>query len=120
MKKITLFKKSIILICLISIGAYGQNQSKTYRESFNVDDDAVLEINTSHADIEFETWDKNEVVIEATIELEDISDEEADRYFERNPVEIMGNSQKIEISTGRGSFILKCPKLVRLLLKCLS
>lgn len=103
MKKIILFKKSIVLLCLISIGAYGQNQSKTFRESFNVDEDAVLEINTSHADIEFETWDKNEVVIEATIELEDISDEEADRYFERNPVKIMGNSQKIEISTGRGN-----------------
>lgn len=103
MNRTTLFKKTILFICLISIGAYGQNQSKTYKETFNVGDDAILEINTSHADIEFETWDKNEVVIEATVELTDISDKEAARYFEKNPVKIMGNSQKIEVSTGGGN-----------------
>lgn len=103
MNKTTLFKKTLFFICLISMGAYGQNQSKTYKETFNVGDDAVLEINTSHADIEFETWNKNEVVIEATVELIDVSDDEAARYFEKNPVKIMGNSQNIEVSTGAGN-----------------
>lgn len=102
MNRITLFKKTVVL-CLISIGVYGQNQSKIFKETFNVGNDAVLEINTSHADIEFETWDKNEVVIEATIELSEISDEDAERYFDRNRVKIMGNSEKIEVSTGGGS-----------------
>jgi len=101
MNRTSLFKKTVLL-CLISIGVYGQKQSKTYKEAFNVGDEAVLEINTSHTDIEFETWDKNEVVIEATIELSDISDEDAERYFEKNRVEIMGNSEKVEVSTGRG------------------
>jgi len=82
------------------MGVYGQNQSKTYNEAFNVGSDAVLEINTSHADIEFETWDKNEVVIEATIELEDVSKEDAEKYFENGGIEILGNSKKISVSTG--------------------
>ncbi|MGI9549585.1 MAG: hypothetical protein ACR2MT_00185, partial [Aurantibacter sp.] len=103
MNRTSLFKKAILLLCLISIGAYGQNQSKTYKETFNVGDDAILEINTSHADIEFETWDKNEVVVEATIELTDMSEKEAERYFEKSPVKIMGNSQKIEVSTSGGN-----------------
>ena len=102
MNRTTLFKKTTILLCLTGMVAYGQNQSKTYKETFNVGEDAVVEINTSHADIEFETWDKNEVVVEATIELTDTSDAEAERYFERNPVKIMGNSQKIEVSTSGG------------------
>lgn len=99
MNRMKLFKRTLVL-CLISIGVYGQNQSKTFKETFNVSDDAVLEINTSHADIEFETWDKNEVVIEATIELSDISDEDAERYFQNGGIEILGNSKKITISTG--------------------
>lgn len=100
MNRTILFKKVMFLLCLISIGAYGQNQSKTYRETFNVVDDAVLEINTSHTDIEFETWDKNEVVIVATIELSDMTDEEADNYFKHGGIEIVGNSKKITIATG--------------------
>lgn len=107
MNRTTLFKKTSILLCLISMGVYGQNQSKTYKETFNVGNDAVLEINTSHADIEFETWDKNEVVIEATIELTDTSDEDAERYFEMNPAKIIGNSQKIEVSTGGGNSLFR-------------
>lgn len=100
MNRTTLFKKTTILLCLINIGAYGQNQSKTYKETFTVGGDAVLEINTSHADIEFETWGKNEVAIEATIELTDVSDEDADKYFKNGGIEILGNSKKISISAG--------------------
>lgn len=100
MNRTTLFKSTTILLCLISMGAFGQGQSKTYNETFNVGEETVLEINTSHADIEFETWDKNEVVIEATIELTDVSEEDAETYFENGGIEILGNSKKITISTG--------------------
>ncbi|MBM1106461.1 hypothetical protein JQC67_09955 [Aurantibacter crassamenti] len=99
MNKSIFYKITTLLLCFISLGVYGQNQSKTYKESFNVSNDAVIEINTSHADIEFETWGKNEVVIEATIELSEISEDEAERYFENNPIMIMGNSQKIEVTS---------------------
>ena len=43
---------------------HGQDtQSKTYKETFNINSDAVLDIDTSHADIEFETWSKNQIEI---------------------------------------------------------
>ena len=54
---------SLALALMVSIGLGAQTKSKTYKETFNVGDDAVLEINTSHADVEFETWDKNQVEI---------------------------------------------------------
>ena len=65
-----------------AVGLFGfsllaQEKSKTYKETFNVSDDAVLEINTSHTDIEFDTWDKNQVEITAVITLDGASDEEA-------------------------------------------
>ena len=89
-----------IFICLISIGVNGQKNEKTFKEAFDVIDGAVLEVNTSYADITFETWNKNVVQIEATIELEGASDKEAQEYFENSGFDIMGNSQKVYVSTG--------------------
>ncbi|MFX0558189.1 hypothetical protein ACOCEA_15410 [Maribacter sp. CXY002] len=80
-------------------GAFAQKESKTFSETFNVSEDAVLDINTSYADIEFETWDKSTVEITATVELEGATKEEATSYFESMPIEIMGNSQKITVSS---------------------
>lgn len=94
-----LCRKGALILCVLCTGAYGQKQSKTYKESFNVDTNAVIDINTSYADIAFETWDKNQVVVEATIELEGASPEESKTYFEKDGIKILGNSQHIEIST---------------------
>ena len=82
----------------ISSVATGQ-QSRAYKESFKVNPDVVVELNTSHADIEFDTWNRNEVVVEATIELEGASEEEARAFFEQDGVEILGNSKEVQVST---------------------
>jgi hypothetical protein len=96
------FKAGSLIIGLVCSGiVLGQEKtSKTYKEHFNVAPDAIVELNTSHADIAFETWDKNEVEVVATIELEGASPEEAKRYFENNAIEIVGNSSKVQIDTG--------------------
>jgi hypothetical protein len=82
------------------VGVYGQKQSKAFNEVFNVNAETVLDINTSNADIEFETWDKDQIAVEATIALEGASAEEAAAYFEKGGIEIVGNSKKVEITTG--------------------
>ena len=87
------------MLWLGSLSAFGQNETKTYKESFKVADEAVIDINTSHADIEFETWDKNEVVVEAVITLEGATEEEAAAYFKNGGIKIMGNSKTITVST---------------------
>lgn len=88
------------MLSLWTIGSYAQTETKTYKETFNVGEDAVLDINTSHTDIEFETWDKNQVVIEGEITLEGASKEEADNYFKNGGFDIVGNSKSIKITTG--------------------
>ncbi len=98
--KLMRFKSIFLIITLMTIGVYGQKQSKTFNEVFNVNPETVLDINTSNADIEFETWDKDQIAIEATIELDGASPEEASEYFEKGTIEIVGNSKKVEISTG--------------------
>lgn len=97
--------KTLALTLLSTTGLFAQKESKTFKETFNVVDDAVVEINTTHTDIEFETWDKNQVEITAMVELEGASAEEAAEYFENTPFKMMGNSKEIEVSTsGRNSF----------------
>ncbi len=89
----------ILGMLFFSIHLAAQKQTRTYNEKFNVGTDAVLDINTSYADIQFETWDKNEVVVEASIELDGATPEEAEAYFKNSGIKILGNSKTIEIST---------------------
>jgi len=97
----TLVSKQLIIALglLTSAGVFSQAESKTFQERYIVADDAVVNINTSYADIEFETWDKDEVAITATISLEGATKEEAKEYFENSPIEILGNSKEIKISS---------------------
>ena len=88
-------------ITLVFITAKVFAQTKTFKETFNVGDNTILNITTTNTDIEFETWDKNQVEITATITLEGAADEEAERYFKNNQIEIKGNSKVIDITTGR-------------------
>ena len=98
LQQISLKVLSLSLLMATAVGS-AQSQQKTYSETFNVTDETVLNINTSHADIEFDTWNKKQVLVEAVIELEDASEEDAQKYFENNGIKIMGNSNEIEVST---------------------
>jgi len=98
------YKSTTIFTLLLLLGfsslSFGQKEVKTYKETFNVSDDAVLDVNTSGTDIVFETWNKDEIEIVATIEIEGATKEEAEAYFNNLDLDITGNSKKIEIKTG--------------------
>ncbi|WP_422081138.1 hypothetical protein [Ulvibacterium sp.] len=98
-----LFNTIGILLCFGLIEVNAQKHTETYNETFVVNDDTVLELNTSHADIEFETWDRDQIGIEAVVTLEGATEEEAQRYFKNDPITIMGNSKRIEIRTNSGN-----------------
>lgn len=100
MNRVTILSSLTLLLFSISIRA---QESKTFKETFNVSTDAVLALNTSHTDIEFETWNKNEVEIVATVTLENATKEEAEEYFKNNPLSISGNSNLIEVSTNNNT-----------------
>ncbi len=98
--KTGVFKGLLLTLCLGTWMVQAQ-QSKTYKESFSVDPEVEVALNTSYADIEFETWNKNTVQVEAVITLKGATEEEAAEYFEDHKVEIMGNSTRVEIRTRR-------------------
>lgn len=93
-----MYKSLWLMLFLVSFEALCQ-QKKTFTESFNVDDNAVLDINTSYTDIEFETWNKNQVMVEATIIIDGATKEEAEHYFENEGISITGNSKKVIVTS---------------------
>ena len=99
MNEATKMPKIFTSLALFGLTVMSAQESQSYRELFNVNPEAEVILNTAHADIEFATWDKNEVLVEAIVTLEGATPEEAKAYFERPGVEILGNSSRVEVST---------------------
>ncbi len=94
-----IFNTIIFFICFVAADAYCQKHTKNYKESFNVNDNTILEIDINRSDIVFETWKENKVSVEAIVEVTGVAKEEIAAYFKENLIEIIGNSKKIKIST---------------------
>ena len=95
--------KSLLLLfsaCMLGSIAVGQQKKKSYKEVYQVEPGAVLQINTAHADIELDSWNKNQIEIRAEITLEGATEEEAQKYFKEHGLQISGNSNKVEVNSG--------------------
>jgi len=88
-----------IIIALLSFGivANAQKFDKKYSEEFNTEDNVTIDLNTRHTDIEIETWNKNKVVIEATIEINGATEERAKEIIDNWRFKALGNTNEIEI-----------------------
>lgn len=87
------------LLLLVTTVVLGQKQEKRVSESFKVDKDVVIDITARHTDITIEKWNKNEVSIEGIWEIEGMSKEDAQEYFEAWDFEALGNSSKVKINS---------------------
>ncbi len=103
----TIYYKVSLLI-LFFIGGIqflsAQKFEKKYHESFKVNKDVVISLNTYYTDVVIENWHKNTVDISAkiTVEGDSLKQEDANKYFENWHFEAIGNSEKIRI-TGRNN-----------------
>lgn len=87
----------------ISIGFFGtffaQKFDKKYTENFKTNKDVEIAINASNTVINVTSWNKNEVQIEAFIEIEGVIKEEAEKYIKNWGFEALGNSGKVQITS---------------------
>lgn len=105
MKKI--LYKNIILTCLfISSVSYAQKIDKKYTEKFKTEPTVLIDVDTRHTDIIVETWNRNEVEIEATISIEGASEEQKKEILENWKFKALGNKTEVKISSkNHGIFI---------------
>ncbi len=96
-KNITTF----VAICFLTT-AFAQKFDKKFTENFKVNKDVEVAINATNAAINVTTWNKNEVQVNAFIEIEGLSKKEAEKYFKNWNFEALGNSKKVKITSKGG------------------
>ena len=103
------YKYIFTFIAISFLGtAFAQKFDKKFTENFTTNKDVEVAINASNTDINVAIWNKNEVQIEAFIEIEGITKEEAEKYFENWEFEALGNKRKVQItSKGNNVFNFK-------------
>jgi len=99
MKTLVIYKLNLILLFLTTGSIIAQ---KNYKESFKASNDMVVEVNTSHTNVIFETWNKDKVEVEAYITGEHLSNEEKQELFDAWDFEVLGNSRKVSITSNAG------------------
>ena len=92
---VSIRKVSAVLILLLTSITVAQS---SYKESFKVEDDALVSVNVSYADVVFETWNKDVIQVEAFIEGNDLSEKEKKEIFDDWRLDVLGNSKKVVIS----------------------
>ena len=103
------YKNIITIFALCFLGTtFAQKFDKKFTEKFKVNKDVEVAINASNTEINVTTWNKNEVQVLAFIEVEGLSKEEAEKYFENWSFEALGNNSKVKImAKGNNSLGLK-------------
>lgn len=85
-----------IAICFLA-SAVAQKVDKKFTENFKVNKDVSIAIHAYNTEINVTTWSKNEVQVNAYIEVEGISKKEAEKYIDSWNFEALGNKNKVKI-----------------------
>ncbi|KGL64038.1 hypothetical protein [Polaribacter sp. Hel1_85] len=101
-----LYKPIVTLIAICFLGTvFAQKFDEKFTENFKVNKDVEVAINASNTEINVTTWNKNEVQVEAFIEIEGLSKKEAEKYFKNWNFEALGNKSKVKINSQGNSFL---------------
>ncbi len=104
MKVTTKYKLSIITSCIFCcVGLLAQDKQNKLKEKLDVNKDVTVNLNTSHTNIVFETWNRNTVEVEAFIEGNDLTDETSRRILDSWKVNVSGNENNVVINSVAGN-----------------
>jgi len=98
------YKIVTLALLLIAISVQAQKFDKKITEKFKVNSDVIIEILADNTDVDIETWNRNEVSIEAVMEVEGVPKDEANKILENWNFEAMGNKRKVEITSLSDNF----------------
>ncbi|SFC23584.1 hypothetical protein SAMN04489722_10228 [Algibacter lectus] len=93
--------KLLILSFVLTASAFGQQKLTKLEQSIKVNKDVVIDLNTSHCNVVFDTWNKNTIEIEAYVEGEKISKEALESVLKSWDVDVDATFDKVSISTNK-------------------
>lgn len=94
-----LYKITFLAIFTLSTAIIAQKTDNKKIEEFNTNSDVIINLNTRYSDIEIETWNKNRVVIEATIEIFGASKEKEEQIRQNWNFKAIGNRNEISVTS---------------------
>lgn len=98
MNKTIIKTKLLILGVLLSSGLFAQQKLTKVSQSFKVNKDVTINLNTSHCNIVFDTWNKSAVEIEAYMESQDLNKEELQDVLKKWDVNVDGSQNNVTIT----------------------
>ncbi|MCC1485433.1 hypothetical protein [Winogradskyella immobilis] len=104
MKQLKLIALFISLIAVCNVNA--QQKLQKVSKSVKANNDVTLKLNTNHTNIEVESWDKNEIQIEAYIESNELSKKDLQKILDRWKLNVEGSGDNVTISTGGDVHVL--------------
>ncbi|WP_299888525.1 hypothetical protein [uncultured Lacinutrix sp.] len=94
--------KIIMLLLLTTFSVAAQNKLEKTSQSIKVNSDVTIDLNTSHTNIEVDTWSKDYVEVEAYIEGKKLTQEELQDALDDWDLDVKGTRGKVKI-TSKGS-----------------
>jgi hypothetical protein len=95
-------KIKILMLCLLTTFGYAQKKLSKTSQSIKVNKDVIIDLNTSHVEIQLETWNRDIVEVEAYIESNKLSPEELERALQAWNLKVEGSNAKVTISSTGG------------------
>jgi PHD/YefM family antitoxin component YafN of YafNO toxin-antitoxin module len=96
--------KLIILLLVSSLSATAQQKLQKFKKTVNANKEVIINLNTSHTNIEVDTWSKDQIEIEAYIEGEKMSKEELEKELKNWNITVNGSGDEVTIeSKGTGN-----------------
>lgn len=93
----------ILTLCLITTVGFAQKKEIKTSQSAKVNKDVVVELNTNYVEIEIDTWNKDEVQIEAYLESDELSQDELKKALKSWNLNFDATTDKVVISSNGGS-----------------
>ncbi len=88
----------LMAVCIMLSGSvFAQAKKEKLKERFDTNKDVEIAVDTRYADVIFETWNKNEVSVEAYVEGKD-----GDRAVRDWDLSVSGSSDRVRISSSSG------------------
>ena len=100
MKQFKYVALAIVFFSVLSISA--QQKFNKVSKTLKVNKDVTLNLDTNHTNIEIDTWNKNEIRLEAFVESDELSKEDLKEVLDSWNVDIDGTMTNVSINSDGG------------------
>ncbi|MDT0293037.1 hypothetical protein ACFQ3R_09820 [Mesonia ostreae] len=97
----------ILGFVFLGLGAYAQEKLEKLSESYKVENQPSVKLDTKHTQVMVQTWNRNSISVEAYVEADELSKEEVEQIAKNWKIQVLGNSKGVSIISrgGRSNFV---------------